>query len=184
VPECLEKRLIHLADFVTRCRSGIVRDGYRAELIYAPEPEMPMRFVKQLFELLRGVVLVLGRQEAAAEDMDRVARVALDSIPAVRRMVLREIAEVEPGTYLKTTAIAQQAQYSTATVRRALEDLQALGVMEVLKGGEGKSDSWRAMENWTPALNTLKTVESLTAAKAKETFPETPEEAPHTTYAP
>jgi hypothetical protein len=180
VSALLEARFIHIADFVTRCRSGVVRDGYRRELEYAPEPEMPTRFAKQLFELLRGIALVMGHQEAMDEDADRVARVALDCIPAVRRLVLRKIAEADQDAYLKTTTIAQQAQFSTVTVRRALEDLQALGVLEVLKGGEGKADSWRALKDWRLALDTLKMVESLTAARAQTTFSETSEEASHT----
>ncbi|MGH8064808.1 MAG: hypothetical protein ACRERE_06115 [Candidatus Entotheonellia bacterium] len=164
-------RLVNLANFVTRCRSGVVRDRYRRELEYVPEPEMPARFVKQLFELLRGVALVLGHKEATAEDMDRVARVALDSIPAVRRVVLRAVATMSTvDDTLKTTTISQAVQYASATVRRALEDLQALGILEVVKGGPGKADAWRPHEEWTPALDTLKTVDLLTAARSEQTF--------------
>jgi hypothetical protein len=171
VPDEAIKRLVNLANFVTRCRSGVVRDRYRRELEYVPEPEMPARFVKQLFELLRGVALVLGHQEATTEDMDRVARVALDSIPAVRRVVLRAVAtHREVDESLKTTQVIQAVQYASATVRRALEDLQALGILEVVKGGPGKPDAWRPYDEWKPVLDTLKTVDSLTAARAKATF--------------
>jgi hypothetical protein len=171
VPQEAKDRLVNLANFVTRCRSGVVRDRYRRELEYIPEPEMPARFVKQLFELLRGVAVVLGHDEATGEDMDRVARVALDSIPAVRRVVLRAVATMPTvDDTLKTTAISQAVQYASATVRRALEDLQALGILEVVKGGPGKSDAWRPYAEWTPSLDTLKTVESRTAARAEATF--------------
>jgi hypothetical protein len=181
VPESLNDRLIHLADFVTRCRSGVVRDGYRRELEYAPEPEMPARFAKQLFELLRGVALVLGHQEATAEDMDRVARVALDCIPAVRRVVLRAVAKLsEVDDSLKTTQVSQVVQYASATVRRALEDLQALGVLQVIKGGNGKPDLWRPYEQWRDALDTLKKVETALQKRRQETFPEKSEGALHT----
>src|SRR5262245_43141264 len=43
VSPALRQQLAKMADFVTRCRSGVVRDGYRRELEYAPEPEMPAR---------------------------------------------------------------------------------------------------------------------------------------------
>jgi hypothetical protein len=171
VPTEATNRLVNLANFVTRCRSGVVRDRYRRELEYVPEPEMPARFVKQLFELLRGVALVLGHEEATGEDMDRVARVALDSIPAVRRVVLRAVATMPMvDDTLKTTAISQAVQYASATVRRALEDLQALGILEVVKGGPGKSDAWRPYVEWKPALDTLKTVDLHTTARAEATF--------------
>jgi DeoR-like helix-turn-helix domain len=139
VPDVLCTQLAMMADFVTRCRSGVVRDGYRRELEYAPEPEMPARLAKQLFELLRGVALVCGHEEATQEDYDRIARVALDCIPAARRTVLRTIATLTAmeAEALTTTQVAQTAQYSTAAVRRALEDLQALGILQVTKGGAG-----------------------------------------------
>jgi DeoR-like helix-turn-helix domain len=164
--------LIHLADLVTRCRSGVVRDGYRRELEYAPEPEMRARFVKQMFELLRGVAQVLGHQEAITEDMDRVARVALDCIPAVRRVVLRAVADkTAVNETLNTSQVVQAVQYASATVRRALEDLQALGILAVEKGGQGKADVWHPRSEWREALDTLKTVEHLTAARVQASFP-------------
>jgi DeoR-like helix-turn-helix domain len=167
-----------MADFVTRCRSGVVRDGYRRELEYAPEPEMPARLAKQLFELLRGVALVCGHEEATQEDYDRIARVALDCIPAARRTVLRTIATLtamEAGA-LTTTQVAQTVQYSTAAVRRALEDLQALGILHVTKGGQGVADQWRPRQEWHEALDTLKKVESAVETRRKATFSEKLEE--------
>ena len=113
VPTEATERLVNLANFATRCRSGVVRDRHRRELEYVPEPEMPARFVKQIFELLRGMALVIGHEEATSEDMDRVARVALDSIPAVRRLVLRAVATMlTVDDTLKTTAISQAVQYA------------------------------------------------------------------------
>jgi hypothetical protein len=178
VPATLCEQLATIADFVTRCRSGVVRDGYRRELEYAPEPEMPARLAKQLFELLRGVALVCGHQEATQEDYDRIARVALDCIPAARRTVLRTIATLramEAGA-LTTAKVAQTAQYSTAAVRRALEDLQALGILHVTKGGQSVADKWQPRQEWHAALDTLKKVESAVETRRKTTFSEKSEE--------
>jgi hypothetical protein len=174
VPEVLRLQLATMADFVTRCRSGVVRDGYRRELEYAPEPEMPARFTKQLFALLRGVALVCGHEVATQEDYDRIARVALDCIPAARRTVLRTIAALTAMKVeaLTTTQVAQTAQYSTAAVRRALEDLQALGILLVTKGGQGVVDKWQPRQEWHAALDTLKKVESAVTIRQKTTFSE------------
>jgi hypothetical protein len=178
VPSVLRTQLAQMADFVTRCRSGVVRDGYRRELEYAPEPEMPARLAKQLFELLRGVALVCGHEEATQEDYDRIARVALDCIPAARRTVLRVVATLTTVAEdaLTTTKVAQTAQYSTAAVRRALEDLQALGILHVTKGGQGVADKWQPREEWHAALDTLTKVESAVKTRCKTTFSEKSEE--------
>jgi hypothetical protein len=167
-----------MADFVARCRSGVVRDGYRRELEYAPEPEMPARLAKQLFELLRGVALVCGHTQATQDDYNRIARVALDSIPAARRTVLRVVATlsaVETEAFT-TTTVAQTAQYSTPAVRRALEDLQALGILQVTKGGQGVADKWQPREEWRDALDTLQKVEGAVETRRKTTFSEKSEE--------
>jgi hypothetical protein len=178
VPPVLRAQLARMADFVTRCRSGVVRDGYRRELEYAPEPEMPARFAKQLFELLRGVALVCGHEEATQEDYDRIARVALDCIPAARRTILRTIATLTTieAKALTTTQVAQTAQYSTAAVRRALEDLQALEILHVTKGGQGVADTWKPRQEWHAALDTLKKVESAVETRRETTFSEKSEE--------
>jgi hypothetical protein len=178
VPEPLYAQLAALTDFVTRCRSGVIRDGYRRELEYAPEPEMPARLAKQLLGLLCGVALVCGHEDATQEDYDRIARVALDCIPAVRRKVLLALATLHDvcGTMdtdaVSTTRVAATAQYSTTAVRRALEDLQALGVLAVEKGGQGKADLWTLLPEWAEAIQTVKKVKTLLDSRRKTAFSE------------
>jgi hypothetical protein len=133
---------------------------------------------KQLFELLRGVALVCGHEEVTQEDYNRIARVALDCIPAARRTVLRTVATLAEGEAdaFTTTQVAQAAQYSTAAVRRALEDLQALGILQVIKGGQGVADKWQIRAEWQQALDTLQKVESAVETRWKMTFSEKSEE--------
>ncbi len=146
VPERFVTTIAHLADLVTSARSGVERDGYRRELEYAPEREMPARLGRQLYSLARGLALVDRRAAVSEGDLARVARVALDCIPAVRRLIL-EVLMVADGD-LATSALGRQLQYSTSTVRRALEDLQALDMVTCEKGGQGTADKWRLNEEW------------------------------------
>jgi hypothetical protein len=180
IPEPLRYDLAAIADFVSCCRSGVVRDGYKRELDYAPEAEMPARLAKQLFELLRGVALVMGHAEATQEDLDRVRRVALNCIPSVRRVVLRQVAQLSPsGEAFLVKDVVQGAQYSNSTIRRALEDLQALGVLSVKKEGQGVADRWSAHQDWLQALHTMKKVETAFAERVQATFSEPLEPPSH-----
>jgi hypothetical protein len=124
------------------------------------------------------VALVCGQQEATQEDYGRIARVALDCIPVAQRTVLRTVATLTTmeADALTTTKVAQAAQYSTAAVRRALEDLQALGLLHVTKGGQGVADKWRLREAWPEALATLRKVERAVETRWKRTFSEKSEE--------
>ena len=95
------------------------------------------------------------------------------TILAVRRTVLRAVARmVTVDKTLTLSKVAEGVQYSTATVRRALEDLQALGVLTVTKGGQGVADRWAVRDEWHTALDTLKAVESALHRRREETFPE------------
>jgi len=153
VAEEVARTIVAAADLVSRARSGVERDRWRRELDYAPEPEMPARLARQLHTLLKGVALVRGHAEATDQDLATVVRVALDCIPAVRRLCLAALACGEED--LTTSTLAMQTQYSTTTVRRALEDLQALGLVECDKQGLGLPDKWRLREEWRTVVETF-----------------------------
>jgi hypothetical protein len=155
VPSATRSKLARLADFTTRARSGVLRDGYGRDLDYAPEPEAPTRFARQLLSLLRGIAATRGESCAAAEDLALVQRVALDCIPAQRRLVLSALARGETDNELSTSEVAGKGRYSTPTIRRALEDCQALGLVAVTKGGQGHADSWRLLEEWQETFSEM-----------------------------
>jgi len=79
--------------------------------------------------------------------------VALDCLPVIRRQVIATLVigpvDVPTGDNpISTTVIAGAAKFSTVAIRRALEDLQALGVVACHKAGAGKADSWTLDQQW------------------------------------
>jgi hypothetical protein len=148
-----------VADFVTRARSGVIRDGYRRELEYAPEPEAPTRLAKVLLALASGIALAYDSPEVTEREMRLALRVALDCLPIIRHRVIAAlvqdgIADDGEGS-LSTTAIAGAAQFSTSAIRRALEDLQALGLVGCHKKGKGKADRWELGNQWAECFRNL-----------------------------
>jgi predicted ArsR family transcriptional regulator len=73
-------------------------------------------------------------------------KVALDSMPALRRQVLELL--VTQNTALTTSSAAVELDLPTTTARRVLEDLTAHGVAVRESGGQGKADTWSATA-WT-----------------------------------
>jgi hypothetical protein len=129
--------LVSLAVLAVRCRSAVERDGRDRDIELIPDPEAPTRLVVQLARLLAG----LRRIGAEDDQAWRIVRkVALDSIPDLRRNVLEQVAAGEQAT----TAIAEACDYPTTTVRRACEDLAAHHIITRKSGGSGKSDTWLA----------------------------------------
>ena len=118
-----------LADFVTRARTPVERDGSSTrEILYRPQPEMPPRFVRQIFSLARGMALVSGHQDVMDEEISRAIRVGLDSIPQVRGEVLDVVAR--QGSGLTVNQVAACLKHSKTRVRRTLEELQALELVD------------------------------------------------------
>lgn len=129
-------RFVALAALAARCRSAVVRDGRTREVELVPEPEMPARLAKALISLDDGLAII-GTDPT--ERWRLVSKVALDSLPALRRRILFEA--IGSPTALATTDFAVRVQHPTTTVRRALEDLAAHGILRRVKAG--KADVWQ-----------------------------------------
>jgi hypothetical protein len=128
--------LIGLASLVSQARSPVHRD-WKGEIELIGDAEAPTRIIKQLGQLWRACG-VLGLD--AEESWEVVRRCALDSIPKLRGAVIRYLdARTEAAD---TTTIGIGVVHPTRTVRRALEDLAAHGVVERKSEGPGRADRW------------------------------------------
>jgi hypothetical protein len=142
--------IVALADFATRARSGVVREGFSTrEILASPQPEVPARFAKQLATLSQALgVMGISAQEAEA----LVRRVAFDSIPPDRLAALRTLRGRDE---MSTPAVAEALDLPTNTARRLLEDLLALRLAHRQGGIPGKGDIWRltdrAAHEWEEA---------------------------------
>jgi hypothetical protein len=137
ISEAEREMLIGIADFAARARSSVERDGASREIELIPAPEAPTRIAVTLARLRDGLLAIGVAPEVA---MRIVSRVALDSIPALRRSALEAL--LGSSGSLETADLATALGYPTGTVRRALEDLCGHGLVERASRGRGKSDSW------------------------------------------
>lgn len=128
--------LVRLASLVSRCRSAVERDGFSREVELYPGAESPTRLVVTLKRLHDGLAAI-GVPQSARWAI--VQRVAMDSMPAIRRRALEVVHRLSEAD---TTTVAVELGYPTSTTRRALEDLAAYGVIDRIAGGSGKSDRW------------------------------------------
>jgi len=135
--------IVHVADFVSVARTGVLRDYYSSarEITDLPDPEVPTRLAQQLGVLTCAHAVLMGRDFVIDEDLELTAQTALACIPTRRRRVLQVLAEADSA--LETSAIAEILDLPTATVRRDLEDLTALRLAKRTKLGEGKADLWQ-----------------------------------------
>lgn len=137
LPESDEDFLVTLADFTTQCRSAVERDGYRREIELIHGAELPARLVKALAHLHEGF-RVIGVSASRARQL--LAKIALDSIPKVRLLLIEKLAAARVD--MLTKDLASSIGYPTTTTLRALEDLMAQHVVE-RSGGKSNAHLWR-----------------------------------------
>jgi hypothetical protein len=135
--------LVSISTLAVRCRSAVERDSYSREVLLIPEAEAPARLALVMLRLLNAL-LAIGCDRATAWTL--VTKAALDSMPAVRRVVLEDLLARESVS--TTSETAERVRYPSTTTRRALEDLAAHGIVERASQGPGKPDLWQAAQ-WT-----------------------------------
>jgi hypothetical protein len=119
-PEMIE-RIAAMTEIVTRARTYIVRDRSSREMESEPAPEGNTRLPQEIAQIGRGWALLNGRQSVGEEEFQLTHRVALDSMPPIRKQVL---AAVETGKSAYSTCLPK------GVISRAVEDLRAVGLIE------------------------------------------------------
>lgn len=141
ISEEIRDKLVHLAAFSVRARSGVIRDNYSREIIYTPEPEAPPRLTKQLLTLAYGLAVVDRRNYVSMGDYKIIYRIGFDILHKIRRDIMRIFLKHQ-YQMLETSYIAEKIGYLPKTVRRYLEDLHSLKILRKLPGGKGNMDKW------------------------------------------
>jgi Domain of unknown function (DUF3854) len=149
VDPAMKTALVSLACLASQARSPVQRD-YKGDIDLVLDAEAPTRIIKQLGQLWRACgMLGLGR----ADSWEVVRRAGLDSVPKLRGAVLRYLA-ADDGTP-STTQIGEAVDHPSRSVRRALEDLAAHGVVIRIVKGKGWADTWTLSERalaWNRAI--------------------------------
>ncbi len=138
-PLAAEERaeLVSLASLAVRLRSTVERDRQSREIESVHGAEGPARMVLTLERLLAGLD-VLGCERRKA--LDVVRRVALDSVPPLRRRAFEWLRD--RTTPAETKTVAEALGLPTNTVRRVLEDLAAYQLVSRHGQGVGQADLW------------------------------------------
>jgi hypothetical protein len=140
IPETIEDRLAALAVFTAKARSGVVWDARGSDIEYVPEPEGPGRLAKQFATLARGLAVVRDTAAVSETDYATVHRVAHDTVPAHRHVVIDHLVRKYGGDPVATPDIGTATGYPTNTARRYLLELAAMKIVERFPG---HPDRWQ-----------------------------------------
>jgi hypothetical protein len=139
------RKIDRIISLVVRLRGAIERDRHSREIEAIYGAEGTARIGLALERLLAGLDTIGVSREIALKVVEAVA---MDSVPPLRRQAYeyldRECDLQGVHQAVTTSDLAQALGLPTNTVRRALEDLAAYGMVRRQPGGAGKSDEWTA----------------------------------------
>ena len=124
IPSRFNERLLALAQFTAKGRTGVSRNGYTKDITSLPAPEGPGRLIRQFLKLLRGLCAVRACIRPTEGELEVLAKVARDSIPAIRLPLIETLylGQQSKDTLSHSTGIPQ------STLFYRLEDLKVLGI--------------------------------------------------------
>jgi hypothetical protein len=134
------EKLNSVVSLVVRLRGTVERDRQSREMEAVYGAEGPARLGLTLERLLAGLDTIDVERSVV---LDIIERLAMDSVPPLRRRAYEHLFAIAPNA-TETSAIAHTLGLPTNTVRRALEDLAAYGLVSRTGQGSGKSDLWTA----------------------------------------
>ena len=152
IGEDLEGRLIDLADILARLRSVVSRNGYTKTINYVPVPEIGTRLVKQFGKLARGIAAVRGKSEVGEDEFRLIRRIARDTLPSKRRLIVHTLFRLYREGNLTTKQIAEEMNMPVPTTQYALEDLCLL---EIVKREGETTILWRMKSEVSQRLEDL-----------------------------
>ena len=126
IPAPIQDKLACLASLVAKCRSQVSRNAYDKTVNYLPDIEGPARLAKAFAKLGKGLAAVRGMMEVTEDEYEVIKRVALDTIPKKRRMIISCLIDL---TWEGTKGIGNKVDMPTTTVGRELEDLAMIKVV-------------------------------------------------------
>lgn len=133
VPSWVGERLVWTCMVAAGLRAGVQRNVYTDELLVRPQAEVGTRLAKQLLKLMRGLAMLDGRKEISEADYQVATRVALDTGAPFHAEIVRVLLSLPPGGGLLRGEIAERVAVSSETVRRRLEDLRLLGIVDYVE---------------------------------------------------
>jgi hypothetical protein len=132
VGTAMEEKILDLADLLSTCRTYVHRER-NDELTCLPQAELASRVAKQLLRVGQSVALVRGKKSVTDDEFSIMKRIALDSLPTNRRLLLLALWEFRAQPKPLGTFQQQVSRLAPTTIRRELDNLFQLNVVSRIK---------------------------------------------------
>ena len=153
------KAIVKLSELVSRGRSKVDRDHRdpKKGITHIHDLEMPMRFAKQIKAVTYGLMVMSGEKILSDDEKKLVYKLALDSMPIMRKIVLRKLMQY---TTVTTVDMAESLQLPTQSIHIPLHDLSVLGVVRRYRIKENR-DEWELLPKYRETLEKYEGIKSV-----------------------
>lgn len=140
----LKMFLIGLSKFIAIGRSTVQRDGHGREIAFIHRPEEPYRIMNVLSSLF---VSMINLNEDIIRTKRILRKLAFSSIPMIRSNILYTIQNTNKLN-ITFDDIYASFKLSESRIRRVIEDLNAIGVLEVIPSGDSNKKHIKIAEKF------------------------------------
>lgn len=138
--EEFEKEMVDIAEFCTLARSPVEMNFKNPCIVnFVGDREIPGRMAMMLKSLGIGIMMACEEKKLTPAIAKILYKVALDSIPAERKLVLVMLAKYRSAS---TRNIAIRMNLTTDTVRAWLNQVNALKMIDRFSGEKKNGDMW------------------------------------------
>jgi hypothetical protein len=158
--DIIRNRIIEIAIFAEKIRTT-AHTEWNGDIDDVPVPAMPMRLVKQLMGVVRGMqtMAFVEDREINEAELRSIEWCAYSLANEKKRSVMKILAKLPTGVSASTGAIADKVGLSTDVIRKTLQVLAATGVLERIGSEDGLS--WRfANESDKEIVRRLESIDS------------------------
>ncbi|MEA3399322.1 MAG: hypothetical protein U9R00_02295 [Patescibacteria group bacterium] len=133
IPQCIQDEITEISNFATLARSPVEMNFKNPKLVmFVHDREGPARVAKMLVNLADALMIISNEEVLSRFNSKILYKIALDSIPAERKMVLELLAKYRNAT---TSSIGIRLNLPTETVIAWLSQLNALSIVKKTKPG-------------------------------------------------
>lgn len=134
----LSKLRGHVTDDAGEWESAMQEKRNRTIHVQLLSNEHPDRINQMAYDTARGHAIICGRSKLDISDMAVVARLAFDSIPEQRWMLMQGL--IEKNGSLRTSEVESLLQRTNPTALKAMATFCALGVCEIVRGNHANKE--------------------------------------------
>lgn len=142
----LQEQLFAISQWTSIMRGTVPRDKYTREVTRKALIEKPTRLITQFAKLTLGITKFRYKDHVSKDEIDLVSRTALGTVPHHLSNVVQLICRTNLDGRFTEESLAKKIRLPLEAVRKSIEDLYYLGILDCKRFGQMTKEYYLAKE--------------------------------------